>query len=187
MSLSLHSTAPSWSWASVNFAVRFIDISNAYGKMDYIARVKDVHTTSEGPNRLGKVLHGYLCISGHLRKASRQTSTWFTRVFPTHTCNYPHIQYEWFDAGYIDNNTRHMRDAYFFLMAYRKLEPRKRNSVIGLVLEPYNKEKTLWRRIGAFQHLWNGVPDEYDAPLTDYPEFNNWDPNNFERHTVTII
>jgi hypothetical protein len=112
---------------------------------------------------------------------------WFTRVFSTHTCNLPHIQYEWFDAGYIDDKTRHTRGAYFFLMAYQKPTSQNRNSVIGLILEPYNREKTVWRRIGAFQHLWNCVPEEYDAPLEDYPEFNDWDPENFERHTVTII
>jgi hypothetical protein len=79
-----------------------------------------------------------------------------------------------------------MKGAYFFLMAYRKPESQNRNNVIGLILEPRNKEKTKWRRIGAFQHLWNCVPTEHDAPLESYPEFNDWDPENFERHTVTI-
>jgi hypothetical protein len=79
-----------------------------------------------------------------------------------------------------------MKDTYYLLVAYQK-RGRSPNTVIGLILESDNKEKTVWRRIGAFRHIWSDELGEHDAPLEDYPEFADWDPENFERHTVTII
>jgi len=56
---------------------------------------------------------------------------------------------------------------------------------VGLVLEPHASEPNTFRRFGVFKHPWG----EYSTPedLTAFPEFADFDVNNFERQEVTII
>jgi hypothetical protein len=124
------------------------------------------------------------------------------------------IQYEWFEDGYTDDGDRPMINYSFFLMAYQKdrytskvhfktltTEEAKGNQeingdkfsvdighVYGLILETVNLENSVYRRIGSFGHLWGDGRTFEDNPKSeDYPEFLNFDPNSFERHTITII
>jgi hypothetical protein len=58
----------------------------------------------------------------------------------------------------------------------------------GLILEAVDPELPVYRRIGAFKHMWGDLRTSVDNPKPeDYPEFLDFDPENFERHTVTII
>jgi hypothetical protein len=60
--------------------------------------------------------------------------------------------------------------------------------VYGLILEVVDLEKSMYRRIGAFKHMWGDGRTDVDNPKPeDYPEFLDFDPENFERHTVSII
>jgi hypothetical protein len=126
------------------------------------------------------------------------------------------IQYEWFEEGYMSDGTRPMETCFFFLVAYTKRRTSydlatfpntltdaeaKGNRVIdkdgysvdlgnvlGLILEAVDLERSVYRRIGAFRHMWGDGRTTMDNPRPeDYPEFLDFDPENFERHTITII
>jgi hypothetical protein len=123
-------------------------------------------------------------------------------------------QYEWFEDGYTDGGDRPMNSCTFFLMAYEKNRhtsavdhdtltnaEAKGNQeihadtfsvqigfVYGLILETVDPENSVYRRIGAFRHMWgDGRTFEDNPKPEDYPEFLDFDPDNFERHTITII
>jgi hypothetical protein len=123
-------------------------------------------------------------------------------------------QYEWFEEGYMSDGTRPMQSCFFFLMAYRndkysgevdantltnekargnqKIEDGRYSvdigKVFGLILEAVDLEKSVYKRIGAFRHMWGDGRTFQDNPRPeDYPEFLDFDPENFERHTITII
>ncbi|KAF2823085.1 hypothetical protein CC86DRAFT_423213 [Ophiobolus disseminans] len=60
--------------------------------------------------------------------------------------------------------------------------------VSGLILELVDLEKATYWRTGAFRHVWNDRGTSMDNPKPeDYPEFLDFDPDNFERHVIAII
>jgi hypothetical protein len=124
------------------------------------------------------------------------------------------FQYEWFEEGYMSDGTRPMHSCFFFLMAHgdykdsggvdantltneeargnQKIEDGRYSVdigyVFGLILEAVDLEKSVYKRIGAFGHMWGDGRTSYDNPRPeDYPEFLDFDPKRFECHTITII
>jgi hypothetical protein len=123
------------------------------------------------------------------------------------------VQYEWFEEGYTVDGHRPMHSCFFLLLAHGKTTERMKfdeyssiktgakgrpniegdsrveiGYVYGLILEAVNLESSIYRRIGAFKHMWgNGRTSVNNPRPEDYPEFLDFDANNFERHTVTII
>jgi hypothetical protein len=123
------------------------------------------------------------------------------------------VQYEWFEEGYTSDGSRPMHSCFFLLLAHGKnmesvtfdkyistnteakgkpdMEGDLRveiGYVYGLILEAVNPESSIYRRIGAFKHMWGDGRTSVNNPSPeDYPEFLDFDASNFERHTVTII
>jgi hypothetical protein len=123
------------------------------------------------------------------------------------------VQYEWFEEGYASDGSRPMHSCFFLLLTHHKIRSRRTDHgyivaeeeaqgnpdidsslyvdigyVYGLILEVVDLEKSIYRRIGAFKHMWGDGRTDVDNPKPeDYPEFLDFDPDNFERHTVTII
>jgi hypothetical protein len=123
------------------------------------------------------------------------------------------VQYEWFDEGYMDDGSRPMHPCFFLLLGHSKRKSGRATEthtlsnteategsdmdddrrinlgyVYGLILEVVDPELPVYRRIGAFRHVWDDRRTTMDNPKPeDYPEFLDFDPDNFERHTVTII
>lgn len=105
-------------------------------------------------------------------------------------------KYEWFDDGYRENGSRPMNGYFLFLLACRrpntKIYP---GNPLGLTLEVGNTYSLVlgsvhmrmftYRRVGAFKHVWGEERTCLDNPLLGY--YLDFDPKNFERHTITII
>jgi hypothetical protein len=54
--------------------------------------------------------------------------------------------------------------------------------VIGLMVEPVEQRLQTYRRIGMFRHVLGST-----SKLSEYHEFDDWNPSSCERHTITII
>lgn len=155
-----------------------------------IAKIQEIHTLPSESDALGRVDGGHLCVVGHLRQSTRKTSKRHTRIMGDREIIDSRMQYEWYDNGCTKDGVRNMEGAYYFLMQYEHHTQDWMGRVAGLIVEPVDQEKTTYRRIGAFHHLWGEFRSEHypDAPKPeDYPEFADFDPNKFERHTITII
>jgi hypothetical protein len=171
-----------------------------------IANVLGVSTQPEGSDPTGRILDGRLRINGHLRRSDRTLSKRYTRHVETWSMDALDYQYEWFEEGYHEDGSRVMEECYFFLMAYRRATTVITNDetidvdaikhmhvlpvghVYGLILECVDRAESVYCRIGAFKHVWGKERTFEDNPLPeDYPEFLDFDPDNFERHTITII
>jgi len=191
----LISLAPSWSWASVKFPVNFIDLdypdNSAESGYTCIGRIEEIDVTPSGPNLLGCISSARVHISGHLRKGLRQVSERNIRRSWEDNAE----QHEWFDTGYggKDFLIRDMSAAYFLLLVQDERTSLAIGDdhyvcikrLIGIIVEPVDESRTTWRRIGAFDHphpRWMG-----QKGIPDYPEFRNWDPNNYEKHAITLI
>ena len=186
-------SAPSWSWASVKFAVVFLSSNKSY---TCIGRIEEIDVTPSGSDPLGRISSARLQISGHLRKAIRRVSERNIRRMASRTVDIQGVQYEWFDTGHEgeDFHIRDMSTAYFLLLAHQEGamvagtgdELVLIERFIGIIIEPIDDDKTTWRRIGAFRHpRGDGWMEQDYSP--GYPEFYDWDPKNYERHTITII
>jgi hypothetical protein len=186
----------------------------SYDFEEIIAEILEISTTPIGPDPTSRISSGHLCISGHLRRSQRTLSKRYTRHVNTWSMDGLIYQYECFDEGYMSDGTRPMDMCLFFLIGYAKhRETRdvdaytltnaeaKGNQVIegdqysvdlgcvyGLILEVVGFESSVYRRIGSFRHMWGDGRTYYDNPRPeDYPEFLDFDPENFERHIITII
>jgi hypothetical protein len=196
----------------VNLKIQFL-LSPPRKQARPIAEIYDVNTVPVGPDPTGRLKGGHVKLSGHLRKSDRVISMRY--ISPTMTrWEQVSTQYEWFEDGYTDDGDRPMSNCSFFLMAYEKnrrtldvdsntlsnAEARGNQEingdkfsidigfVFGLILETVDPETSVYRRIGAFRHMWgDGRTFEDNPKPEDYPEFLDFDPNNFERHTITII
>lgn len=205
--------APSWSWASVNLEVSYI-LKGFVSEPVIIAAVLHTEVIPEGPDSTGKIKGGYIRISGHLRESKRSCSKKYIKHFKTWTLDRLDLQYEQFDEGYLSDGDRPMDQCFFFLMAYQTERVRKKvdyntlsngeargnqevngdelkidlGRVYGLILEAVDLDNAVYRRIGASKHMWgDGRTFEDNPKPEDYPEFVDFDPENFERHTITII
>lgn len=158
-----------------------------------VARVKEIKTFPAGHDRFGNLRGGYIRISGHLEPSQRTSSEWLTNE--TGECTFSNDQYEWFDDGYTDEFDRSMDEAFFFLMAFQKPETEEDGRCVevgkvwGLIVERAGADGTKYHRIGAFSHLWGpGRTKEHTAVTPeDYPEFIDFNPRCFKRHTITIV
>lgn len=158
-----------------------------------IGRLEEIDVTPSGSDPFGCISSARLRISGHLRKAIRQASE---RKIRPYSYTDQSAQYEWFDTGHEGQNfeIRDMSTAYFLLLAHREwawmLDISNKSVQIekltGIIVEPVDDDRTTWRRIGLFDHPrgdgWIG--HDYSP---GYPEFDDWDPENYERHTITIV
>jgi hypothetical protein len=149
-----------------------------------IVNVLEVSTQPEGSDPTGRILDGRLRINGHLRRSDRTLSKRYTRHVETWSMDALDYQYEWFEEGYHEDGSRVMEECYFFLMAYRRATTVITNDETIDV----DRAESVYCRIGAFKHVWGKERTFEDNPLPeDYPEFLDFDPDNFERHTITII
>ena len=191
----LTSSAPSWSWASVKFPVEYPGFDqNGDDEVPYacVGRVEEIDVTPSGTDALGSISSAHLLISGHLRKAIRSLSRREIRRMPSWTVDHAGVQYEWFDSGYEGENLdyRDISTAYFLLLVHQEWSIHYNTGgadrLIGIIVEPIDDNETKWRRIGAFDHpSGDGWMEQEYSP--GYPEFDGWDPENYERHTIMII
>jgi hypothetical protein len=195
----------------VNLKIDFLKMRWKYENI--VAEVHEVNTIPIGPDATGRLSGGHLSISGHLKKSPRTISKRYSRPKMT-LWEKVRTQYEWFEDGYTDDGDRPMSNCSFFLMAYEmyrltsdvdsntlsNAEARGNQEidgdrvsvdigfVYGLILEAVDPEKSVYRRIGAFRHMWgDGRTFEDNPKPEDYPEFHDFDSDNFDRHTITII
>ncbi|KAI4622206.1 hypothetical protein J4E83_004946 [Alternaria metachromatica] len=171
-------------------------MGDANAEYTAIGRLEEIDVTPSGSDPFGCISSARLQMSGHLRKAIRQASERNVRRMPSYSCDDQGVQYEWFDTGHDAEklNIRDMSTAYFLLLAHRErawvldisnnfVQTEK---LTGIIVEPVDEDRTTWRRIGLFDHpRGDGWMERDYSP--GYPEFDDWDPENYERHTITII
>jgi hypothetical protein len=96
---------------------------------------------------------------------------------------------DWFDIGCTVDRIMPIEDASFLLLAFERW-PGDRDELTlyyyGILLWPIDGNTSHHRRIGYFRHRWTEQHD-YDVPNDHYPEFNDFDPANYERYSATII
>ncbi|KAJ4374974.1 hypothetical protein N0V83_002053 [Neocucurbitaria cava] len=165
------------------------------------ASLDSPHFLSEDPVGLARAFQVYLkddYYAGLWGKDMLRGLLWYRDVYHhfDYLDIYPseyrgHDQYEWYDSGYTEEGVRSVNGAYYFLMAYRDLEIEdegRSGSVLGLIVEPVDSGQTEYCRIGAFDHKWRYAETEDDSiKPEDYPEFVGWNPDDYERHTITIF
>lgn len=109
-----------------------------------------------------------------------------------------HISYEWYDGGYDLNGHRQVGNTYHFLMGFVPQRQYTHDSQViidpaecfGLIIEPVAEGSDVYRRIGAFCHphgTWTVADLQPKPEPGECAEFEGFDPDNYQRHTVTII
>lgn len=152
-----------------------------------------MHTTTL-EDQMGGVLDGYVRLRSHMRGNVRKVSRSydFMRQVPKSEGKFVVADQEWFDVGYQGDGTKSLENAYFLLLAYESNTSTNSAEIFwGLIIEPVDLKTSTYRRIGAFQHFTTAVMEAARRRdgymLTDYPEFDDFDPDNLERQTITII
>lgn len=159
-----------------------------------VAKILEVETTVQDQDLMGRVVDGYLRMSGRLQQSRRKIAIPFSR----HLKNGSTVQFDSFDAGYTKSGMRPLNcNTYFFLMAYPHgwnkaevvVEPTTGpvGYVFGSILESVDLRTATFRRIGVFRHQWGDLwRSKHDPGPKEYPEFIDFDPENFEHQTITI-
>jgi hypothetical protein len=181
--------APSWSWASINAPVRYPYWDECL-ETAFVADILDVNTPLIGADSTGAVSGGYLTVSGHLRSSARKVSRSLDYVIDPKARNtiMRHMiqDQEWFDVGYTSNGEMPIEDAYFLLLAQECWKRASGIHYYGIILEAVSHDASKYRRIGCFHHR-RTEKDGCFIANEHYPDFNDFDPNNYERRTVTIV
>ncbi|KAH7091328.1 hypothetical protein FB567DRAFT_589221 [Paraphoma chrysanthemicola] len=190
---------PSWSWASRRpSGIKFIsdEFYGVLARFSRTAKLEEVTVILNGDDPTGNVSSGEIRICGPLRKTLGQIREKYTEG-PLYHC-------EWWDDGYYRSGYRVVSNNYHFLMGYipyndiaktddlddRRILPPYEGRRVGLILESVNSETDVYRRVGVFMHVchtWKGNDDYLKPRPGDCEEFKDFDPNNYERQTITII
>jgi hypothetical protein len=190
---SLIYVAPTWSWASKKIALAFLfdsDKHEVYSEVVCITEVHEAAVILKNRDPTGNVSASHIRMTGHMRKSKSDISKWIPESWASRQC-------EWYDEGYDTQGCRKTGDTYHFLMAYkpyqkRSYERRWEELKIGLILEMAREASSTHKRVGMFVHPRHDSfpPGPYDKvpPLSEEcTEFSSFDPENYERHTVTVI
>lgn len=108
--------------------------------------------------------------------------------FSQRTLTFPGHAHEAYDSGYTVDGLRFATGCFHFILYYYDMERVMGNDtellkmIVGLIIGPVDQSLQTYRRIGMFSRQTGSA-----WYPTEYPEFENWDPSNYERHTITII
>ncbi|KAF2877943.1 heterokaryon incompatibility protein-domain-containing protein [Massariosphaeria phaeospora] len=183
--------APSWSWASVDFAYAHIcKVSHHY---HIYAEVQGIDLVS-GPTDFGRVTHGTLTISGCLVKSypmpdkqrkAKQIRFDFSRKLGGPVMDIYDISESLWDTK--PTNIFH----FLLLGSYIDILWSLGRKLHGLILEATGRIPHEYRRLGVFTHPTGLDGPDYGPENTRareaFPEFADFDPDNYEKTTITIV
>lgn len=170
--------APSWSWASpeTHDITRDIIGDTTNTKLErFLATVQEAAVTLTSDDPTGPVMDGFIRISGYLC-ANREY------IINRHIAGRPFALLESYDSGWEDawqtpdKQHRICWGTFFFVLTWKPAICIMPAKIRGLILEPTGRNPGEYRRVGAF----NMDPAERC-------EFVGFDPDNFEKQTITII
>jgi hypothetical protein len=166
------------------------DKHEVYSEVVCITEVHEAAVILKNRDPTGNVSAGYIRMTGHMRKSNSGISKWIPESWASRQC-------EWYDEGYDTQGCRKTGDTYHFLMTYKSYKKRSyqrrwEELKIGLILEMVGEASSTYKRVGMFAHprhdsFPSGPYDKVLPLLEEYTEFASFDPENYERHTVTII
>lgn len=132
---------------------------------------------------MGQVIEGYIRLSGHLRPHSGKDR----RPRPTEAAWIG----DWYDTQVYQPPELLQQERY--LVPFTSENPFKMNdetewhaqSIRGIILEAVPGEPDTFQRLGTFTHPWGSHRTPEEVAL--YPEFDNFDFEDFERQVITLI
>jgi len=185
--------APTWSWASKNIRVNFIffGLSFPLSEVRRTCVVEDVAVDLVGSDPTGNVTGGYIRLKAPMRTTKQRMHRWrYHRAAPG---------YEWYDEGYDASGHRRAGGTCHLLMGFTIKHEEggpERQSLdrparyLGLIIKAVGGEPDVYQRIGAFCHpygTWESKQHWPEPEFGECAEFEGFDPNNYQRHTITII
>jgi hypothetical protein len=185
--------APTWSWASKKIALAFLldsDKHEVYSEVVCITEVHEAAVILKNRDHTSNVSAGHIRMTGHMRKSKSDISKWILGSWVSRQC-------EWYDQGYDTQGCQKTGNTYHFLMAYkpykkRSYDRRCEELKIGLILEVVGEASSTYKRVAMFAHprhdsFPSGPYDKVPPLPEECTEFASFDPENYERHAVTII
>jgi hypothetical protein len=145
-----------------------------------LATIIDASLTPSGCDEFGRIIDGYVTLADHVRSRSRP------QVSEETYWNYKRERYD-------DDHCISHDGECFLLLSYEEKEvfmaPNgpfcSPATLHGLILRLIPDRPKTYKMVGTFQYLLEiGLSDE---ERTIYPEFTNFDVENFGQEVVTII
>ena len=157
------------------------------------ASIDDASITLVTSDPFRSVVAGRISLSAHKRPAQLRFCT-----------RPPHCRYnpgfgcvDIFDHGYNSLGLRSTSGTFLLILSQREClisctesedqrrTPYRESKLFGLIHETASENPVTYKRVGMFVHPWGHYWNE--EGLKAYPEFSDFDPDNFERQLVTIV
>ncbi|KAH4056858.1 hypothetical protein HBI17_028970 [Parastagonospora nodorum] len=173
--------APSWSWAAMSCKIYFPLLNDLHGMIYediWVAEVIEASVQTDGPDQMGRVVSGFICLSSNLRQT--RDMLW------TKEGASGRVHIDWIDGSAPTSGSIVSNNVFHLLLGYRIKRqdkgPQEIIDVHGLIVEQVTECR--FRRLGAFQHGWHkeGLDDTGRLPL-----FVDFNPHDLKRTRVILI